>query len=97
MNLPDGKYAIEWLSLKDGQSVGKQEIQSKEKALLNFRRPAFEDDLVAKIEGIGEARFKKGETRILRNTSNLRGGIPAFAGMTKEDGAGCPTRQRLTV
>jgi len=48
LNLPDGKYAIEWLSPKDGQSVGKQEVQFKDMAV-SFTTPAFEDDLAAKI------------------------------------------------
>jgi hypothetical protein len=48
LNLPDGKYAIEWLNPKDGQSVGKQEVQFKDMAI-SFTTPAFEDDLAGKI------------------------------------------------
>ena len=48
LNLPDGNYAIEWLSPKDGQSVGTQEVQFKDMAVA-FTTPAFEDDLAAKI------------------------------------------------
>jgi len=48
LNLPDGNYAIEWLNPKDGQSLGKQEVQFKDMAV-SISTPAFEDDLVAKI------------------------------------------------
>jgi hypothetical protein len=48
LNLPDGKYAIEWLNPKDGQSVGKQEVQFRD-MILSFSTPAFEEDLAAKI------------------------------------------------
>ena len=48
LNLPDGKYAIEWLSPKDGHSIGTQEVQFKDMTI-SISTPAFEDDLAAKI------------------------------------------------
>lgn len=47
-NLPDGKYAIEWLNPKDGQSLGTQQVQFKDRPI-SFSTPAFEDDVAARI------------------------------------------------